>query len=237
MVSIHPLDEEYLLVVVDLVEFDFDNFAAAGGDVAADVGCFDGQFAVASVDEHSELNAARTAVVEERVEGGANGTAGVEDIVAEDNITTFHVAAKSTGGDDGAHIGGGEVVTIELDIEGPGFDGALFDVGDQFAEALGERSPAALDADQGQVFAAVAFFDNFVGEAHQGALNLGGGHQPALDAQGGCSCGLGHMLSCRMIEGCSGRGQVVEDSFQLLASSGQLLLLTTTLDVLRGNHL
>jgi len=138
---------------------------------------------------------ARAPVVEERVEGGANGAAGVEHIVAEDNIPALHVAAKGAGRDDRAYIGGGEVVAIELDVEGASLDRALLDVGDEFAEALSERNSAALDADQGEVFAAVALLDDFVGKAHQGALNLRGGHQPALDAEGRSRCLFAHRLS------------------------------------------
>ena len=51
-----------------------------------------------------------------------------------------------------------------------------------------QRHSAALDADQHQAFAAVALFHDLVGQAYQGALDLRGGHQPALDAQGWLVC-------------------------------------------------
>jgi len=49
---IDPFDQQNLLVVVDLLELDLDDLAAAGGHMLADVGGLDGQFAVASVDEY-----------------------------------------------------------------------------------------------------------------------------------------------------------------------------------------
>ena len=83
------------------------------------------------------------------------------------------------------------------------------------AQPLGQRNAAALDADQRQVVAAVALFNNLVGQAHQGALDLRGGHQPALHAQAGFVLGFAHgvlslLVSRRMIRGITAPGQVVE---------------------------
>ena len=41
----------------------------------------DGQFPVAAVDQHREADDARAAEVDDRVEGGADGPAGVQDVV------------------------------------------------------------------------------------------------------------------------------------------------------------
>ena len=98
----------------------------------------------------------------------------------------------------GRDVRGGQVVAVELDVEHAGIDRALLDAGDQLAQPLGQRNAAALDADQRQVFAAVALFNNLVGQAHQGALDLRGGHQPALDAQGGCLRFRSWVLSRRL---------------------------------------
>ena len=53
---------------------------------AADVAGLDGQLAVAAVDEHQQLHARRAAVVEQRVQRGAHGAAGVEHVVHEDDV-------------------------------------------------------------------------------------------------------------------------------------------------------
>ena len=44
-------DKDYLLVVVDFTEFDFDDLTARCGDSAADEAGFDGQFAMSAIDE------------------------------------------------------------------------------------------------------------------------------------------------------------------------------------------
>src|SRR5208282_1119138 len=62
-----------------------------------------------------------------------------------------------------------------------------------------------------QILAAVAFLYDLVGQAHQGALNLRGRHQPALHSQAGVAFRFAHdWFSCRMIEGLGAPGQVVE---------------------------
>ena len=78
-----PLHQQHLFGGVDFMKLHFDNLAAAGGNMFADVGGLNGQFAMAAVDKHGQLHAARTAVVEERVERGADGAPGVKHIVAD----------------------------------------------------------------------------------------------------------------------------------------------------------
>src|SRR5208337_203422 len=98
------LDQQNLLVVVDLLELDLDNLAAAGGHMLANVSGLDGQFAVAAVDEHSQLHAARPALVEERIERGADSAAGEEHIVAENHIAALDVDADGSRRDHGPNV-------------------------------------------------------------------------------------------------------------------------------------
>src|SRR5919198_4018489 len=71
---------------VDLVDFDelhLDALVARGREVLADVVGTDRQLAVAAVDEHGELDPVGTAVVEQRLDCGANRATRVEDVVDE----------------------------------------------------------------------------------------------------------------------------------------------------------
>src|SRR5579875_3186021 len=180
-------DEDDLLVAVDFAELNFDDLALGGGDGASDEGGLDGELAVAAIDEDEELDAAGAPVVEEGVESGADGASGVEDVVDEDDIASVDVEAEGTGVDDGADVAGREVVAIEADVEGTGIDGVFFDAADQGGEALGDGDAAALDADESDGGRAVIFLDDLMSQANEGALNFGGGHNPALLAQNGRS--------------------------------------------------
>src|SRR5579875_1451897 len=173
--AVGEFDQEDLFVVVDFAEFDFDDFAAGGGDGAAYVLRLDGEFAVAAVDEDEELDGLGAAVVEEGVEGGPDGAAGVEDVVEKDDVAAFDVEADVAFFDDGADVAGREVVAVEANVEDAGVDGVVFDGGDDFGEPLGEGNAAALDADEAEVGGAVVALDDFVGEADEGAIDLGGG--------------------------------------------------------------
>ena len=53
---------------------------------AADVARFDGQLAVAAVDQHQQLHARRAPVIEQRVERGADRAAGVQHVVHQDDV-------------------------------------------------------------------------------------------------------------------------------------------------------
>ena len=149
--SVDEFYEDDLFVVVDFAELDFDDFAREVGTVRPMKRGFDGQLAVAAVDEDEELDALGAAVVEEGVEGGADGAAGVEDVVHQDDVAAVDVEADVAFFDDGAGAVGGEVVAVEADVEDAGVDGVLFDVVDELGEALGERDAAALDADEAEV--------------------------------------------------------------------------------------
>src|SRR5580698_4980912 len=89
--SIHSFDQQHLLVLVDFVEFDFDDFAAAGGYLFSDVGGFDGQFTMATVNENCELHAARTAMIKQGIESGADGAAGIEHVVAQHHVAVVYI--------------------------------------------------------------------------------------------------------------------------------------------------
>ena len=111
----------------------------------------------------------------------------IEHVVAEHHVAALDIEADGPWSHHRTYVRRGQVVAIELDIEHAGIDGTLLDAGDQLAQPFRQRNSAALDADQGQVFAAVALLNDLVGQAHQRALNLRGGHQPALHCAGrGC---------------------------------------------------
>ena len=77
-------DEQDLVDLVDLDELHLDALGARGRQVLADVVGADRQLAVAAVDEDRELHACGPAVVEQRVDRGADRAAGVEHVVDED---------------------------------------------------------------------------------------------------------------------------------------------------------
>jgi len=72
---------------------------------------------MAAVDEDSQLHAARTAVIEEGVERGADGAAGVEHVVHQDDVLAFDAELDVGRTDDGLDADSAEVVAVEVDIE------------------------------------------------------------------------------------------------------------------------
>jgi len=96
-ISADAFDKLDLIAAVDFAELDFNNFAAAGGNVFSDIGCLNGQLAMTAVDEDGELYAARASMVKEGVKRGADGAAGVEDVVTDDDVAALDVKANGAG--------------------------------------------------------------------------------------------------------------------------------------------
>ena len=142
---------------VDLVHLDelhLDALVAGRRQVLADVVGPDRQLAVAAVGEHGELDARRAAVLEQRVDRGADRAAGVEDVVDEDHRAALELevelrvahdrlrAARRLPAAD-VHVVAveGDVELAEVELEA----GALLD---QAPQAMGERHAARVDADE-----------------------------------------------------------------------------------------
>src|SRR6266568_542619 len=182
---------------------------------------------MAAVDQDRQLHAARTSVIEKRIERCANGASGIQHIVAQHHVPALHVAAGGAGSDYRTHIRCRQVVTIKLNIEHASIYGTLFDTRNQLTQALCQRNSAPLDANESQVFAAITLFNNLMCQAHKRALNLRCGHQPALDAQGRCVCVFAHWFSLAAglspddtrVEGCRASCGEVEGWFRSKAEA------------------
>src|SRR5688572_11091302 len=102
-----------------LLEAHVDDLVLRSGDVLANIVGADGQLAVAAIDEHRQLDQARAPEIDERIEGGAHRTAGIEDVIDEDEDSPRDVEVDVGGANDGLGADGGEVVAIESDVELP----------------------------------------------------------------------------------------------------------------------
>src|SRR5439155_535627 len=76
---------------------------------AAGKGGLDGQLAVSAIDQDEELDGLGATVVEECVKRGADGAAGEEDVVHQDDVAAGDVESDVALGDGGAGAGGGQV--------------------------------------------------------------------------------------------------------------------------------
>ncbi len=109
---------------------------------------------MAAVDEHGELDARGPAVVEERLDRGADRAAGVEDVVHQHDRPAVEREVELRRADERLRCerrlpaADRDVVAVEGDVDGAerGLDsGAL---GDQAREPPRERDAAGLDPDE-----------------------------------------------------------------------------------------
>jgi hypothetical protein len=170
----------------------------------------DGQLPVAAVHEHGEADHARPADVHEGVEGGAHGAPGVQDVVDEDHgapVDALHGDAGRLGGAGGVLA---QVVAEHRDVELAEARGGVeagVGGGDLGGDPLGQRIAAARDAEQDEVRAAPVGLEDLVGDARQGAVDVGCRED---DARGGGSrrgTGRGGVVvhGCRLLPRLTGR--------------------------------
>ena len=126
---------------------------------------------MAAVDDHGELDARRAAVVEERLDRGADRAARVEDVVDEHDRATFErevelrlthewlsVQRRFAAAD--VHV-----VAVERDVDGAELGGLPRTLLDQAREALRDRHAACLDADECDLAQVGVGLDDLVGDA------------------------------------------------------------------------
>src|SRR5688500_9901279 len=93
-------NEQDLVDLVDLDELDLDPLLAGGRQVLADVVGTDRKLPVAPICEAGELHARGAAVVEERLDRGADRAPRVEDVVDEDARHALERKGERRGADD-----------------------------------------------------------------------------------------------------------------------------------------
>src|ERR1700722_18457371 len=117
---------------------------------------------MSAIDEHQQLHQARPAMRKQCIEGGASGSARVENVVDQNDLfaldgkTNFRFLHHRLGPERG------EIVSIESDIEGADRNLFLLDLLNHFAEPFSDRNSAAANSHQSQVFESAIFFKNFV---------------------------------------------------------------------------
>src|ERR1700733_4692189 len=73
-------------MLVYFLELNFDDLIGAGLNHASDVAGFDGQLAPAAIDQDQQLNTRWTSLVEQGIQRGADGPAGVKHVVDQDDV-------------------------------------------------------------------------------------------------------------------------------------------------------
>ncbi len=128
---------------------------------------------MAAVDEDGELHRAGAADVVQRVEGGADGAAGEEHVVDEDDQPAVDAVTGDLGAGEGARRVHAQVVAVHGDVERADRDLALGDLLQLVGEPPGEEDAAGRDAEEHHVVGALGAFDDLVGDAGQDPGDVG----------------------------------------------------------------
>ena len=143
--------------------------AGRGGQVLAHEVGTDRQLAVAAVGQHREADRGRAPVGKQRLDRGADGAAGVEDVVDQDHGAVAEVEVDVGGVDDGLRGGGlgADVVAVEGDVEVADRQLRPGQLAQEDVEAAGQDGAAGVDADDRQTIRIGILLGDLVGDPPQ----------------------------------------------------------------------
>jgi hypothetical protein len=133
----------------------------------------DGVLAVPPVDEYDELDAARTPVLEDCVEGSPSRTPRKHDVVDEDDIPVGHVDVVRWGR---RGIETGPIIPKGRHVEIVGLNFRLFHGADLLRHGAGDRDAASLNAKELDRVGPSVSFDDLVGQTSERAPDSLGRH-------------------------------------------------------------
>src|SRR5260370_35956987 len=163
--SFHAFDEHYAFFVVNFLQAHFDNLAIAGSHGPAYEACFDGKFAMASIDEDRHAHAAGPAKIEEAVHGRACRPPGIENIVHQEDVLIVNPKRYFARMHDRLRRYLGEIIAIERDVQCSHGDFHVLDAVHGARDPLRQRHAPAANSDECQIRRATAFLDDLMRQA------------------------------------------------------------------------
>ena len=122
---------------------------------------------MAAVDQHRELHGAGPAEVAQRVEGGPDGPARVEDVVDQHHDLVVDARRGDLGVPQRPGRAQPQVVAVHGDVERARRDRAALDLFEALGQPAGERHPPGRDAEQDDVVGAVGPLQDLVRDPGQ----------------------------------------------------------------------
>ncbi len=148
---------------------DIDAFFQTGGNIFADKVGFDGQFAMATIDQDGKLNAGGPAKIVEGVERSAGGASAEQNIIDQDD-RLFVKVERDFGGVD---VWGGvlaEIVPVHADIQCAHWDRVAPNADENLCQSSGQMNAAGLYPDDDYALAIIVSLSDFVCDARQHAM-------------------------------------------------------------------
>ena len=136
---------------------------------------------MAAIDEHDELNAPGTPVLQDSVEGCAGRTAGEYDVVDEDDVAVRYIQIVGRGG---RWVKPRTIVPEWRNVQGTCADGTIRDDTHFFRDGVGQGHATFSDAEEHRRFHPSVALDDFVGKAAERTSDLLRRHDARLGHEG-----------------------------------------------------
>ena len=122
-----------------------------------------------------------------------------------------------------------QIIPVHADINGPTGHGTVPDIGQQFAQSLRQKNPAALDAQEQDILATLIPLDDLMSHPHQGPLQGRGVHENFLSGHKKTSSSVELAKSrCDWVHGASFTASLdrIKGTSNLVAAGGCLAALS-----------
>src|SRR5271157_3132607 len=179
-----------------------------GVNGAAHEAGLDRQFAMAAVDEHAKLNAARTPMIEQRIERRARGPAGIENVVHQDDVLVLDLELHRARPHFRPMTDRREIVAVERDVQRAHRHFGFLDASQHLCQPLRQRHTAAHDSHQPEIRDAIVFLHDFVCQPNQSTFDFRSGKDLRLLPEVGRAGGSFHHAA-RIIREAQAGGNLV----------------------------
>src|SRR6185503_15723216 len=147
-----PFGDDRGVSSVDLFDEHVDALRRLERNLFADDVRLDRQFPSATIYEHGQGDPAWPAEIGQLVERGADGSAGVEHVVDDDDVHAVDIDGNARLANQWARANGLEVVAIERDVQRALRHVCFLSFGDRRYDLRRELNAAALNADDDETF-------------------------------------------------------------------------------------
>ena len=177
----HPPAQPHPVLPVDLDELHHDLVVARSGHVLAHVVGADRELPVAAVDQHGQLDRARTAVFGQRVQRRAHRAPGHQHVVDQHDQRVVHAALGHLGGTERPGRLAAQVIAVQRGVDRSDGDRgtrpAAGELRDRRSQPPGQHRSSRRDADQHHVLGVGCLLDDLVRDPRDGAGDVGRAEQ------------------------------------------------------------
>jgi hypothetical protein len=136
------------------------------------------------VNQYGELDAFGPPAAENRFDGSPDRAACVKNVIYQYDVFAVDIKRKFRALNGGGFGNVRQIIAVKTDIDAAAGNGDVFNGIDVLLKFLRQRASSAEDPDEQKILGTLVFFNDLMGDPHQGAVHGGFIHQSGFDSHG-----------------------------------------------------